>query len=214
MHECGHGLTDMHINPEYHRTNIHRSVSMGIHESQARGLENMIGRSKPFCVYLTRLLEKYFPKLRKRTPDALYEYLNYHEETTNRVAADEVTYNLHIIIRFEIEKGLFDGTIAMQDVPQEWNNRYKDYLGVDVTSDKEGCLEDQHRSLGLFGYFPTYSLGNIIAGQLWATFTRVHPHRADEIAKGDFSSYFTRYKSNIRRHGNMYPTAEVLQRVT
>ncbi|USN55854.1 MAG: hypothetical protein H6765_04725 [Candidatus Peribacteria bacterium] len=128
MHECGHGLTDMHINPEYHRTNIHRSLSMGLHESQARGLENMIGRSRPFCEYLSQLLRKYFPSLHSRNPEELYQYLNHVQASTERVSADEVSYNLHIVIRFQLEKELMSRELSMGDLPKRRNQLYKKYL--------------------------------------------------------------------------------------
>ncbi|MBP7848063.1 hypothetical protein KA013_02470 [Patescibacteria group bacterium] len=128
LHECGHGLTDMYINPDYHRTNLHRSVPMGVHESQARGLENMIGRSKPFCIYLATLLNKYFPSIRTRNADELYAYLNHIQPTLNRVTADEVSYNLHIIIRFQIEKEIFSGMLTVEDLPKRWNELYAQHL--------------------------------------------------------------------------------------
>lgn len=214
LHECGHGLTDMHIDPEYHRTNIHRSVSMGVHESQARGLENMIGRSKPFCIYLTTLLKKYFPTLRKRDATEIYEYLNHVNPGVQRVTADELSYNLHIIIRFELEKEIFSWLLSVENLPARRNELYKTYLGVVPANDQEGCLQDQHWSLGLFWYFPTYALGNIIAGQLRATFTTQHPERSAQVAEGDFSAYFNWHKEHIRKHGNRYTRDEMLLQVT
>ncbi len=174
----------------------------------------MIGRSKPFCVYLTTLLKKYFPETADRNTDVLFDYLNHVETGANRIVSDEISYNTHIIIRFEIEQEIFSGKLAVKDIPAKRNELYQKYLGVTVANDVEGCLQDQHRPLGLFSYFPAYALGNIIAGQFRASFTQAHPTWEQEVSKGDFSSYFNRHKENIRRHGNIDTTSETIMRVT
>lgn len=128
---------DMFINPDYHRTNLHRTSSMGIHESQSRTLENFIGRSKPFCVYLDTLLDKYFPEFGPWNPEDIYQYLNHVSSDIIRTHADELTYNIHIYIRFTIEQEIFDGRTSLEQVPERRNQLYYEHLGVSPTSDVE-----------------------------------------------------------------------------
>lgn len=214
MHECGHGLTDMFINSDYHWTNIHRTTPMGMHEAMARTLENFVGRSRGFCVYLSTLLRKYFPQINTRDPDELYLYLNDIQPSLTRVTADEVTYNIHIYIRYLIEGEVFSWDLHVDDVSARRSALYTRHLGIAPTDDREGALQDQHRGLGLFGYFPTYTLGNIIAGQLWQQFIVDQPDRETKVEKGDFSDYFLRYHDHIRQHGNLQSTNQTLIDIT
>ena len=164
MHEAGHGLYESGVDPALARTPLAKPRSLGLHESQSRLWENWVGRGRP---YLTHIL----PKLRDRFPDAfgsvdvdeLFRDANRIERSLIRIEADEVTYNLHILIRFELELEIFDGTLALEDLPEAWNARYRDYLGLEVPDDARGVLQDVHWPGGAFGYFPTYSLGNVIA---------------------------------------------------
>ncbi len=169
MHEAGHGLYEAGQDPALARTPLEKPRSLGLHESQSRLWENWVARGRP---YLGHLL----PKLRERFPDALrrgrasselHRDANRVERSLIRIEADEVTYNLHILIRFELELEIFDGELELADLPEAWNARYRDYLGLEVPDDARGVLQDVHWSGGAFGYFPTYSLGNVIAGQLW-----------------------------------------------
>ena len=182
MHEAGHGLYEAGQDPALARTPLEKPRSLGLHESQSRLWENWLARGRP---YLGHLL----PRLRQRFPDQLGGVsLDQLERSANRVQrslirieADEVTYNLHILIRFELELEIFDGKLELSELPAAWNARYRDYLGLDVPDDARGVLQDVHWSGGAFGYFPTYSLGNVIAGQLWEAAARrpARPGRPD-----------------------------------
>lgn len=214
LHECWHGLTDMYINPEYHWTNIHRSLPMWVHESQARTLENFIGRSKPFCVYLITLLEKYFPQLGPRNAEHVYQYLNDVAPEVIRTNADELTYNIHIYIRFLIEESLFNGSIDVYQVPEKWNELYSQYLWLTPQHYNEWCLQDQHRALWLFGYFPAYTIWNMAAAQMWEEYRNTYPLRWEAYMEGDFSQYFSWYKHAVWRHGNMYHPDVFIENIT
>ena len=168
MHECGHGLYEAQIAPELRRVPIGSPQSLGVHESQSRLWENMVGRGRPFCTVLApRVREHAGGELARIDADRLYRAINRVKPTYIRVEADEATYGLHIILRFELEQDLIDGRLSIADLPEAWNARFKDYLGIEVTDDADGVLQDVHWSAGLIGYFPTYALGNLIAGQLW-----------------------------------------------
>ncbi len=214
LHECGHWLMDMHINPEYHWTNLHRTSPMGIHESQSRTLENFIGRSKPFCVYLDTLLDKHFPEYWPWDPDEIYEYLNHVSPEVVRTNADELTYNIHIYIRFTLEQEIFDWSTPLENVPNRRNELYQEHLWIIPESDVNWCLQDQHWALWLFGYFPAYTIGNMVAAQLRESYRFSHPHRGEAIIEGDFSEYFSWYQNAIRRHGNMYHPNSLIKNIT
>jgi len=168
MHEAGHGLYEAGVDPELRRTPLAKPRSLGLHESQSRLWENWVARGRPY-------LERHLPRLRELFPGAFDELdaaaleraANRIERSLIRIEADEVTYNLHILIRFELELEIFEGGLALTDLPEAWNDRYRSYLGLEVPDDAHGVLQDVHWSGGAFGYFPTYSLGNVIAGQLW-----------------------------------------------
>ena len=168
MHECGHGLYEHQIDPALDRTPLSHGTSLGMHESQSRMWENLVGRSLPFWRY-------FFPRLQELFPDAVrgydaerwYREVNAVEPSLIRVEADEATYNLHIILRFELEQELLAETFPLEQLPEEWNRRMWDYLGIEVPDDTRGVLQDIHWSSGAIGYFPTYALGNLISAQLW-----------------------------------------------
>ena len=214
LHECGHGLTDMCINPDYHWTNIHRSLPIGIHESQARTLENFVGRSKPFCVYLTDLLNQYFWNIMTWDAEEVYQYLNHVSPELIRTHADELTYNIHIYIRYIVEKELFAWTTSVSDVPHRRAALYKEHLWVEVHNDAHGALQDQHWALGLFWYFPAYTIGNCVAAQLWEWYRKTHPHRGEHFMEGDFSHYISWYQNAVWRHGNMYHPDTLIKNIT
>jgi carboxypeptidase Taq len=183
-----------------------------LHESQSRLWENWVARSGQ---YLTRLL----PRLRERFPvefdeigpDQLERGANRVERTLIRIEADEVTYNLHILIRFELELEIFDGRLALADLPEAWNALYRDYLGVEVPDDGHGVLQDVHWAGGAFGYFPTYSLGNIIAGQLWAAADRELGGLAARIAAGDLASLGGWLREKVHGYGRRLSPAQILE---
>jgi carboxypeptidase Taq len=213
MHEAGHGLYESGVDRELRRTPLSKPRSLGLHESQSRLWENWVARSRP---YLDRLL----PGLRERFPgsfdevesEQLYRGANRVERSLIRIEADEVTYNLHILIRFELELEIFEGELELTDLPEAWNARYRDYLGLEVPDDAHGVLQDVHWPSGAFGYFPTYSLGNIIAGQLWDAAGRDLGDLDSRIAEGDLTSIGEWLRDKVHRHGRRLSPAEILER--
>lgn len=212
VHELGHGLYEQYVNTAQRYTPTDSGASMGIHESQSRTLENIIGRSKWFCTYLANLLNKHFPENSISAQD-LHAELNRAVPSLIRVESDELTYNMHILLRYELEKQLMNGSLAVADLPAKRNELMQHYLGVTPPTDKEGCLQDVHRSCGLIGYFPTYLLGNIYAGQFFEQFSSAHPQRETEVAQGNFTSYFSRYKEHIRHHGAAFAPQTLVHNV-
>jgi carboxypeptidase Taq len=168
VHEAGHAIYESGMPDALRRNPIGEPPSLGLHESQSRLWENWVGRGRPFARGLQPLLAEHFPEpFGAMDGEGLYRAANAVKRSLIRVEADEVTYNLHIAIRFELEVALFEETLALEDLPEAWNARYQEYLGLDVPSDAEGVMQDVHWYGGAFGYFPTYSLGNVIAAQLW-----------------------------------------------
>jgi carboxypeptidase Taq len=215
MHECGHGLYESGIAPSLLRTPLGSAESLGMHESQSRMWENMVGRGRPFAgVLAPRVAELAGGSLAAINPDGLFAAVNRVKPTFIRVEADEATYALHIILRFELEQQLIDGTLDVSDLPEAWNTRFEEYLGIKVTDDADGVLQDVHWSAGMFGYFPTYALGNLIAGQLWE---RAHADLAgldDQLAAGELSPLREWLREHIHRYGAKFTTTELLERET
>ena len=222
MHEAGHGLYEQGLpkgpsgkKPGYFGQPLRTRFSLGIHESQSRMWENFVGRSKPFWKWAHPLIVKHLSKkFDKWSAKDFYAAANTTRPSFIRVEADEGTYNMHVMIRFEIERALLSGQMSVKDVPAEWNKRYKDYLGVDVPDDRRGCLQDVHWSFGLIGYFPTYTLGNLYAAQFWETIQEALPDLNKQIAKGKFLELKEWLNTNIHRHGRRYLAAELCKRVT
>ena len=184
---------------------------LGIHESQSRMWENMVGRGRAFTGVLAPRVNALFGTAVE--PDALYRAVNYIEPTFIRVEADEATYGLHIVLRFELEQELIEGRLAVEDLPEAWNARVKDYLGLEVTDDADGVLQDVHWSGGMIGYFPTYALGNLIAGQLWDAAHSEMPDLDDRIEAGELAPLREWLRENVHRHGAKFSTPELLERV-
>jgi carboxypeptidase Taq len=211
MHECGHGLYEAGIPASLKRTTLGYGESLSIHESQSRMWENMVGRSRQFCgVLVPRIVELFGVEL---DTDTLFRAVNRVAPSLIRVEADEATYGLHIVLRFELEQELIEGRLAINDLPEAWNARFKEYLGIDVPDDAHGVLQDVHWAGGTIGYFPTYALGNLIAGQLWA---RAHLDIADldeQIAAGELMPLREWLRSHIHCHGGKFTSAELLERV-
>jgi carboxypeptidase Taq len=215
MHEAGHGLYEQGVADEHQRTLLEGGASLGIHESQSRLWENMVGRSRPFW-------EHFLPILRARcssqlagvSADAFYSAVNRVQPTLIRVEADEATYNLHIMLRVELELALIEGSLRAADLPQTWNARMQEYLGLTPPDDARGVLQDIHWAAGLFGYFATYTLGNVIAAQLWTTFGETHPDRDVDIARGDFSALLSWLRRELHAHGRKFEPQELVQRIT
>ena len=188
MHECGHGLYEAGIADSLQRTPLGHAESLSLHESQSRMWENMVGRGRPFSGVLAPLVGELRSAPSDRTPTRCTARSTGSSPSFIRVEADEATYGLHVVLRFELEQELIEGRLAVADLPEAWNARFKEYLGLDVPDDAHGVLQDVHWSAGLIGYFPTYALGNLIAGQLWE---RVHadiPDLDDQIAAGELGS--------------------------
>lgn len=215
MHECGHAHYELGIDPALKRTILGGGTSSGIHESQSRTWENIIGRSAAFWQGQYHVLQDAFPTPFKQVPLADFvRALNRVEGSLIRVEADELTYNLHIIIRFEIEKDLIAGKIAVRDLPGIWNQKYHDYLGVTPPNDSVGLMQDVHWSAGLFGYFPTYSLGNCYAAQFAATLRQAHPDMDARLAQGETGFIREWQRDTIHRWGSIYQGDDLCRRVT
>jgi carboxypeptidase Taq len=177
--------------------------------------ENLVGRSRPFWEYFYPALQRQFPgQLDEVTLDRFYRGINKVQPTLIRVESDEATYNLHIMLRVEMEIGLLDGTIRVADLPDLWRMRMREYLGVAPETDAAGVLQDIHWSIGAFGYFATYTLGNVVSAQWWATYLRDHPDRDDQIRRGEFESLLAWLRTNIHQHGRKYKAQELVERVT
>jgi len=214
LHEGGHALYEQNIAGEYAETPLDEGGSLGIHESQSRLWENIIGRNHLFW-------EKYYPLLQEILPDqfssiALDDFVRHINRIAPgmiRVEADEASYNLHVLIRFELEKGLMEETIRAADLPALWNEKYKEYLNVGVDSDANGVLQDIHWAHGSFGYFPTYTIGNLAAAHIWHTYCIYDPDYRKTLQQGKLDKIRNWLTDNIYRHGAFYPPAELLQKV-
>ena len=200
VHEAGHALYEQGLPKALAGTGLDAAASFGLHESQSRFWENAIGRSRPFFQWMQPLLDEHFPGHGK-TVDDVYAAANRIEPGLIRVKADEVTYNLHIIVRVELELALFDGTLSIADLPAAWNDRYERYLGVTPTNDTEGVLQDVHWSSGSFAYFQSYTLGNLYAAAFNAVLREQLPDLDDRVARGDFAPILSWLRENVHQHG-------------
>jgi len=213
MHECGHGLYEAGLPARLRRQPIGTTESLGMHESQSRLWENMVGRGRSFCTVLApRIAALGGDELSRLDAGALYRAVNRVKPTFIRVEADEATYALHIILRYELEQELVEGTLAVRDLPEAWNARFEEYLGIPVTNNVDGVLQDVHWSAGLIGYFPTYALGNLIAGQLWERAHADLPDLEDELAAGELGPLREWLRERVHRHGAKFTTPELLAR--
>jgi carboxypeptidase Taq len=215
LHEAGHALYEQGLPHEWMYQPVGMGSSMGIHESQSRFVENMFGKSPEFWGH-------FLPKLNDLTggilsgvsPDSFVHAINKVEPSKIRVEADEVTYGLHIIIRFEIERDLLADKMTIDDLPQEWNEKYREYLGVEVEDDSEGVMQDTHWANGMYGYFPSYSLGNIYGGQMLEKMAQEIPDYKGYIAKGSFKEIKGWLVENVHKYGNLYDPADLIKVIT
>ena len=214
LHECGHGLYEQGVAADLDRTPLAGGASLGMHESQSRLWEILVGRSRPFW-------EHYYPRLESRFPaqlggidvDTFYRAINGVRPSLIRVEADEITYNLHIMLRFELENELLEGRLGVGELPEAWNDRMRQYLGISPEDDAEGVLQDIHWSMGAIGYFPTYTLGNLISAQLYAQARRELPELDAQIAAGEFAELLDWLRHNVHRHGRKFTANELLERI-
>ena len=215
IHEGGHGLYDQGLDQRYFGTPLGESVSLGIHESQSRMWENCVGRSRAFWQFFYPILQQTFHhQLRGIDPEHFYAAINCVKPSFIRVEADELTYNLHIMLRFEIEQDLIEGRTQPDDLPDIWNQKMQDYLGITPPTDAEGVLQDVHWSFGAFGYFPTYTLGNLYSVQFFEQAKLEIPHLDDEIAAGQLMVLRRWLEQKIHRWGRMFTPDHLAQRVT
>jgi carboxypeptidase Taq len=213
MHEFGHGLYERQVDESLERTPLARGVSLGMHESQSRMWENLVGRSLPFCRHFFPRMQELFPTHAGEDAESWYREVNRVEPSLIRVEADEATYNLHIILRFELEQAMLNEEFALEQLPEEWNSRMHDYLGIDVPNDTEGVLQDVHWSGGSIGYFPTYALGNLISAQIWERITTELPDLDASFEQGDFTTLREWLRVNLHELGRKYTPGETLERV-
>jgi carboxypeptidase Taq len=213
MHEFGHGLYEHQVDSSLERTPLARGVSLGWHESQSRMWENLVGRSLPFWRHFFPRLQELQPELASYDVDQWYREVNFVQPSLIRVEADEATYNLHIILRFELEQAMLGDQFPLDQLPEEWNRRVYDYLGIDVPSDTEGVLQDVHWSGGSIGYFPTYALGNLISAQLWEKITADLPDLESSFEAGEFAPLRDWLREHLHRHGRKFTPGEMLERI-
>ncbi|MFO0948047.1 MAG: carboxypeptidase M32 [Planctomycetota bacterium] len=215
LHEAGHGIYEQGLDPAHYGTPVGDAVSLGIHESQSRLWENEVGRGQPFWRHFYPLAQRTFREALADVPfEDFYFAINDVQPSFIRVEADEVTYNLHILIRFEMEAALLAGDLAPADVPGVWNEKYTKYLGITPQNDAEGCLQDIHWSAGLVGYFPTYTLGNLYGAQLYLAAEKDLGSFEEPFARGDFRGLFDWMSAKIYRHGKRYLPTELIEKGT
>ncbi len=215
MHESGHAMYEQGVNPAYERTPLAGGASLAVHESQSRMWENLVGRSLPFWEHFYPALKKTFPsQLDGVSLKPFYKAINKVEPSFIRVNADEATYNLHIMLRLELEIGMVAGKIAVKDLPEIWNTNMREYLGITPPNDAKGVLQDIHWSGGAIGYFSTYALGNLISAQLWEKINRDIPDLNDQIRKGNFAELLAWLRKNIHQYGQKYEPQQLVEKVT
>lgn len=215
LHEAGHALYEQDLRREWMYQPVGSAASNGIHESQSRMIENIVGRSRGFWTY-------FLPKLKEMTGNALSDVtldkfvhaINQVRPSKIRVEADEVTYGLHIIVRFNMERDLFAEKIAVKELPEVWNQQYKNYLGLKIENDSEGVMQDTHWAGGAFGYFPSYALGNIYGGQILGTMEKNLPNWQKTLAKGNFSEIKQWLINNVHCYGDLYDPKDLIRKIT
>ncbi len=210
IHESGHALYELNMPEKFKNTILYQSPSFGIHESQSRFWENIIGKSKPFSQYFSKLLSEFNLNLE---PDKIYQEINFVKPNKIRIQADEIHYCLHIIVRFELEKGLIEGNIKVKDLPNLWNQKMKEYFDVDIKNDQQGVLQDVHWSEGFFGYFPSYALGSIYSSQIYNQIKKEIPELEELILKGEYGKIRNWLKQKIHNKGNLFLADELIKKV-
>jgi carboxypeptidase Taq len=215
LHETGHGLYEQGVSKAHHRTQLEGGASLAVHESQSRLWENLVGRSRPFWEHVYPSLQARFPAQLAAVPlDQFYRSINKVQPSLIRVEADEATYNLHVMMRVELEIGLVEGSLDAAGLPDAWNRLMEEYLGVRPPDDATGVLQDIHWSAGLLGYFATYTLGNLISAQLWERFGAASPTRDDDIRRGHFAPLLSWLRSELHQYGRKYEPQDLVERAT
>jgi len=214
LHETGHALYDQNLNQKWKYQPIGSHCSMGIHESQSRFVENIIGRSREFWTSFLPKLKTLAPTLQNLQLDPFIHAINTVKPSKIRVEADEVTYNLHIIIRFQIEQNLFADKIRVNELPETWNQNYHELLGLKIENDAEGVMQDTHWPSGYFGYFPSYTLGNIFSGQLIDKIKQDIPNMRTQLAEGNLLSVTKWLAENVHAQSNLHDPAELIKKIT
>jgi carboxypeptidase Taq len=214
-HEVGHAMYNNGLDPALERTLLCRSASLGFDESSSRLWENWVGRGRPFVSSLLPALARHFPdNFTGLEPEAVYRAANRVERSPIRVEADEVTYNLHVALRFELEREIFSERLAVAELPEAWRSRASELLGIELADDTEGVLQDVHWGSGSFGYFPTYSLGNVIAGQVWELANAALPDLDAQLAAGELAPLRDFLRERVYRHGGRMLPAELIEVAT
>ncbi len=214
IHEAGHGIYEQNVRKNHWGTPMGEVDSLGLHESQSRLWENLVGRNKSFWEYWYSIAQTHFDALKDVSRDDFYFAINEVKPSFIRVEADEMTYNLHILLRFELEREIMNDNLRADDVPDAWNAKFNDFFGVRPPDDVQGCLQDIHWSAGLIGYFPTYSLGNIISAQLFAQANRVLGDLNEMFENGNYQSLREWLAANVHSHGRRYTSGELVEKVT
>jgi carboxypeptidase Taq len=214
MHEFGHGVYERNVDPALERTPLCRGASMSLHESQSRLWENLVGRSRQFWGFFYPTFRSIFPEFDAVDEDSFYRGINKVDPSFIRVEADEVTYSLHIILRFELEQELLSGELGLRELPETWNARMEEYLGVVVEDDAHGVLQDTHWSATNMGYFPTYALGNVVSLQIWEQALTRMPDLYDQIGRGEFFQLREWLRDQLYRHGRKLTPKELIERIT
>ncbi len=214
MHECGHALYGQGVAPELERTGLEGGASLAVHESQSRMWENLVGRSLPFWEHFYPRLKEVFPQLAGVPLEKFYKGINKVQPSLIRVEADEATYNMHIMLRLEMEIAMLEGKVAVKDLPDLWNTKMKEYLGVTPPNDAKGILQDIHWSGGSIGYFSTYALGNLVSVQLWEKINQDLPDLMEQIREGKFEALLGWLREKVHRHGSKFEPQELVQKVT
>ncbi len=215
LHEAGHGMYEQGVDPAYSRSPLSGGASMGLHESQSLLWENLVGRSRAFWSF-------YYPQLQGVFPEALgevdletfYGAVNESKPSEIRVEADEVTYNLHILLRFELEVALLEGGLPVSELPAAWDAKMEEYLGVTPENHARGVLQDVHWAAGLVGYFPTYTIGSVLSAQFFEQATKAHPEIPEMIGRGEFGTLLGWLRENVYTHGRRYDPDELVERAT
>ncbi|MGB9714016.1 MAG: carboxypeptidase M32 [Candidatus Bathyarchaeales archaeon] len=215
LHEAGHALYEQNLKKEWMYQPVGTACSSGFHESQSRFIENIIGRSREFWVhFLPKMKEIAGETLADLELDKFVHAINRVKPSKIRVEADEVTYGLHVIIRFKIERDLFADKIAVKELPEIWNQMYREYLGIKIENDSEGVMQDTHWASGMYGYFPSYALGNIYSGQMLAAMEKDIPNWRQQLSKGNFPKMKKWLVKNVHTYGNLYDPANLIKKIT